>query len=122
MLKPVAASITANTASWNQSIPKYHRYSGTAVSVRTNVPIKNELVIQLMRLTGIRKIKAAILGRLTGSLIPAENNVLLFPGMYAAAVFAGELLFFEFGCCPAFFFDFSSGIGQLCRGMTPHEQ
>ena len=53
------------------------------------------------------------LGRPTGSLIPAENNVLLFPGMYAAAVFAGELLFFEFGCCPAFFFDCSSGIGQL---------
>jgi len=60
MLKPVAASITANTASWNQSIPKYHRYGGTAVSVRTTVPIKNELVVQLMRLTGIRKIKAVI--------------------------------------------------------------
>ena len=53
------------------------------------------------------------LDRLTGSLIPAENNILLFPCMYAAAVFAGELLFFEFGCCPTFFFDCSSGIGQL---------
>ena len=65
MLKPVAASITANTASWNQSIPKYHRYSGTAVSVRTTVPIKNELVVQLMRLAGIRKIKDTNWGSIT---------------------------------------------------------
>ena len=57
MLNPVATSKTANTASWNQSTPKYHRYNGTAVSVRTNVPIRNELVVQLMRLVGIRKIK-----------------------------------------------------------------
>ena len=56
MLKPVAASITKNRASWNQSIPKYQRYSGTAVSERKNVPIKNELVIQLMRSVGMRKI------------------------------------------------------------------
>ena len=56
MLKPVAASKTANTANWNQSIPKCHRYKGTAVSVRTNVPIKNELVVQLMRSVGMRKI------------------------------------------------------------------
>ena len=56
MLKPVAASNTANMATWNQSTPKYHRYSGTAVSVRTNVPIKNELVVQLTRLRGMRKI------------------------------------------------------------------
>ena len=63
MLKPVAANNTANTASWNQSIPKYHRYSGTAVSVRTNVPIRNELVVQLMRSVGIRKIKGANLAR-----------------------------------------------------------
>ena len=58
MLKPVAANNTANTAIWNQSTPKYHRYSGTAVSVRTNVPIKNELVVQLMRSVGMRKITA----------------------------------------------------------------
>ena len=57
-LKPVAASITANIASWNQLTPKYHRYNGTAVSVRTNVPIKNELVVQLMRSVGMRKIKS----------------------------------------------------------------
>jgi hypothetical protein len=48
-----------------------------------------------------------------GSVISAENNVLLVPGMYAAAVGARELLLFEFGCCPEFFFDCSSGIGQL---------
>ena len=56
MLNPVAASNTANTARWNQSMPKCHRYNGTAVSVRTNVPIRNELVVQLMRLVGMRKI------------------------------------------------------------------
>src|SRR5215471_17994481 len=86
MLKAVAASNTANTASWNQSTPKYHRYSGTAVSVRTDVPIKNELVVQLMRPVGIRKIKSGSLGRITGSLYrPSENNVLLCPDMDAAA-------------------------------------
>ena len=57
MLNPVAASDTANTARWNQSMPKCHRYNGTAVSVRTNVPIRNELVVQLMRSVGMRKIK-----------------------------------------------------------------
>ena len=58
MLKPVAVNNTASTAKWNQSKPKYHRYSGTAVSVRKNVPIKNELVVQLMRSVGMRKIKS----------------------------------------------------------------
>src|SRR5437879_1127903 len=58
MLNPVAAANTANTARWNQSMPKCHRYNGTAVSVRTNVPIKNELVVQLTRSIGMRKINA----------------------------------------------------------------
>ena len=49
MLKPVTASNAAATAKWNQSTPKYHRYDGTAVRVRINVPIRNELVVQLMR-------------------------------------------------------------------------
>jgi hypothetical protein len=56
MLKPVAASITAKIASWNQLTPKYHKYNGTAVRVRTNVPIRKELVVQLMRSVGMRKI------------------------------------------------------------------
>src|ERR1041385_3682968 len=56
MLKPVAASKTANTMKWNQSTPKYHRYSGTAVSVRKKVPIRKELVVQLMRSVEMRKI------------------------------------------------------------------
>src|SRR5436305_3388677 len=56
MLKPVRASSTAAIAKWNQSIPKYHKYNGTAVRVRTKVPIRNELVIQLIRSVGIRKI------------------------------------------------------------------
>ena len=113
MLKPIAASNTKNRASWNQSIPKYHRYSGTAVSVRTNVPIRNELVVQLMRSVGIRKIKGANLGRITGSLISAENDVLLCPGMNTAAMSAGELLCFYFGCLPTLFFDCPSRVGQL---------
>src|SRR5438270_1371059 len=57
MLKPVTVSSAAAIAKWNQSIPKYHRYNGTAVSVRINVPIRNELVVQLIRSVGIRKIK-----------------------------------------------------------------
>src|SRR6516225_6620393 len=60
MLKPVATNNTANRTSWNQSTPKCHRYSGTAVRLRTNVPIKNELVVQLMRPVGIRKIKRGV--------------------------------------------------------------
>ena len=94
MLKPVAASITANSASWNQLTPKYHRYNGTAVSVRTNVPIKNELVVQLMRSVGMRKIKGRNFRKDAGSLISAENDVLLCPGMNAAAMRAGDLLCF----------------------------
>src|SRR5437588_8821373 len=57
MLKPVRVSSAAAIAKWNQSIPKYHRYNGTAVRVRIKVPIRNELVVQLIRSVGIRKIK-----------------------------------------------------------------
>ena len=53
------------------------------------------------------------LGRITSSLISAENDVLLCPGMNAAAMGAGELLCFHFGCLPAFFFDCPSRVGQL---------
>src|SRR6516162_3513162 len=114
MLKPVATNNTANRTSWNQSTPKCHRYSGTAVRVRTNVPIKNELVVQLMRPVGIRKITSGSLGRITGSLYrPSENNVLLCPGMDAAAMRAGELLCFNSGSPPTFFFDCLSRVGQL---------
>ena len=60
MLNPLAASKMANTAKWNQSKPKYQRYNGTAVRVRTNVPIKNALVVQLMRFAGMRKIKGKV--------------------------------------------------------------
>jgi hypothetical protein len=55
MLKPQAANITKNSATWNQSRPKYQRYAGTAVSVSTSVPMRNELVVQLMRARGRRK-------------------------------------------------------------------
>ena len=68
MLKPVAASNTKNRASWNQSMPKYHRYNGTAVSDRKNVPIRNELVVQLMRLIGMRKITRVNLAKIIGLL------------------------------------------------------
>ena len=77
------------------------------------MPIRNELVVQLMRLTGIRKIKDANLGRITSSLISAENDVLLCPGMNAAAMGAGELLCFHFGGEPTLFFDCPSRVGKL---------
>src|SRR5256886_8762448 len=123
MLKPVAASITAKTASWNQLTPKYHRYNGTAVSVRTNVPIRNELVVQLMRSVGIRKIKRENSWEgIVGSLISAENDILFCPGMHAAAVRTGKLLRFQFHCWPGFFFDCPASIGQLRRRRTAHQQ
>jgi hypothetical protein len=50
---------------------------------------------------------------ITGSLMSAENNVLLCPRMDAAAVRAGELLCSYFGRLPAFFFYCLPGIGQL---------
>jgi hypothetical protein len=79
MLNPVAVSNIANTARWKQSMPKYHRYRGTAVSVRTNVPIKNELVVQLMRLIGMRKIKAPeFSGESARSRGASKNYVFLF--------------------------------------------
>src|ERR1700736_5621150 len=115
MLKPVTVSSAAAIAKWNQSIPKYHRYNGTAVRVRKNVPIRNELVIQLIRSVGIRKIKERkIWGTLAGSRNrPAENNVLLCPVMNAAAMRAGELLRFYFGRLPAVFVNRAAGVGQF---------
>ena len=75
ILKPVAVNNTASTAKWNQSTPKYHRYSGTVVSVRTNVPIKNELVVQLMRSVGMRKITWEILCRAAINSQPTTINL-----------------------------------------------
>jgi len=46
-------------------------------------------------------------------LISAENDVLLCPGMNAAAMGAVELLCFYFGCRPTLFFDCPSRVGQL---------
>ena len=124
MLNPVAAANTANTARWNQSMPKCHRYNGTAVSVRTNVPIKNELVVQLTRSIGMRKINAREFrgGSPARSRGPSKNNVFLFPRVHAAAVRTGKLLRFQFHCWPAFFFDCLAGIGQLRRRRTAHQQ
>jgi hypothetical protein len=45
------------------------------------------------------------------SLISAENNVLLCPGTNAAAMGAGKLLRFHFGCLRVLFFDWLSRIG-----------
>src|SRR5947208_6745867 len=102
MLKPVTVSSAAAIAKWNQSMPKYHRYNGTAVRVRTKVPIKNELVIQLIRSVGIRKIKGQNLAkvnflsaikqmprrsppRITSGKGATENHVFFCPGMNTAA-------------------------------------
>ena len=124
MLKPVRVSSAAAIAKWNQSMPKYHRYNGTAVRVRTKVPIRNELVIQLMRSVGIRKItgKRALSGHcewnshLKALLKRAtENHVFFGPGMNASAMRAVELLCFQLGGRPELFFHGASGIGQLGR-------
>jgi hypothetical protein len=39
------------------------------------VPIKNELVVQLMRSVGMRKIKVGKFGRITGSLMSAGQEL-----------------------------------------------
>ena len=122
MLKPVRVSSAAAIAKWNQSIPKYHRYNGTAVRVRTKVPIRNELVIQLIRSVGIRKItgKGALSGhREWSSHLKAllkgatEDHIFFGPGMNTAAMRAGKLLRFHFGGWPELFFYGASGIGQF---------
>ena len=114
MLKPVRVSSAAPIAKWNQSIPKYHRYNGTAVNVRTNVPIRNALVVQLIRSIGMRKTKGGNVGETTDSRCrPGQNHVLFCPGVNVATMRAGELLGFDFGRAPAFFFYGPSGVGQL---------
>ena len=92
------------------------------MSVRINVPIRNELVVQLMRSAGMRKINGGNWGRISASLISAENDVLLCPGMNVAAMGARKLLRFHFGCLPVLFFDCLSRIGQSRRGRTAYEQ
>src|SRR6266403_2445558 len=122
MLKPVTVSSAAAIAKWNQSIPKNHRYHGTAVNVRTKVPIRNELVIQLMRSVGIRKSMGGV-SQIGGSAHwPAENNVFFCPSMNLATMHTCEFLILNFGCSPAPFFDGLSRIGQLRRGRATHEQ
>src|SRR5207302_8870667 len=113
MLKPVTVSSAAAIAKWNQSIPKDHRYHGTAVRVRTKVPIRNELVIQLIRSVGIRKItgkwdlsghcecsshRSASAARtlLNG---PTVDHVFFGPDMNTAAMHKVELWLFHF-CLP----------------------
>ena len=44
---------------------------------------------------------------------PAENDVLLCPGVDAAAVRTGEPLCLHYGCPPALFFYCPSRVGQL---------
>src|ERR1700758_106015 len=94
----------------NTEIPQVKRHCGECENKRADQERTRRPIDAADRNT---ENQGSDLGRPTGLLIPAENNVLLFPGMYAAAVFTGELLFFELGCCPAFFFDGSSRVGQL---------
>jgi hypothetical protein len=98
-------------------MPKYHRYNGTAVNVSTNVPMRNELVVQLMRSVGMRKITLEICGRSviqrsTGDC-PAKDHVVLRPGMNLTAVHTGKLLRFHCRRLPLLFFDCPAGIGKL---------
>src|SRR5256886_10810133 len=121
MLKPLTVRRAVGMAKWNKSIPKYQSYHGTAVRVRTKVPIRNELVIQLIRSVGIRKITGGGLVRslrvqlACQSLLkwPTEDHVFLCPGMNAAAMRAGELLRFYLGRRPELFFYGAPGIGQF---------
>ena len=91
---------------------------------RNSVPIRNELVVQLMRSAGTRKINGAKSNEESPihSRRASKNNVRFRPGMNAAAVRTGKLLCFQFDCLPAFFFDCFTGIGQLGRRRTAHEQ
>ena len=63
-------------------MPKYHRYNGTAVSDRKNVPIRNELVVQLMRLIGMRKITRVNLAKIIGLLMSVGREQRPFLSRY----------------------------------------
>ena len=81
------------------------------------MPIRKELVVQLIRSFGIRKIKGwKIYEKLTGpartSLSrPTENNVFFGPGMHRAAVRTGKFLRFHFGGFPVLVVDRAAGVG-----------
>lgn len=51
-LNPVAASIIQKSNTWKVSKRKCQIYQGTTVSAKASVPMRKELVIQLMRSKG----------------------------------------------------------------------
>ena len=54
MLVPVTQNMQKKSKKLNQFSPNAQMYAGTAVRVSTNVPIRKELVTQLMRSVGMR--------------------------------------------------------------------
>jgi hypothetical protein len=95
------------------------------VSVKTKVPIKNALVVQLMRSVGIRKITAKnIVDQVQNQLSDrsSEDNVCLGPAMDRATVLAGKFLSHHFCVRPEFLFNRAAGISEFRSGRTTHEQ
>ena len=95
------------------------------MSVKTRVPIKNALVVQLMRSVGIRKITGKnIVGQFQNQLSKrsSQHNVCLGPAMDRTAVRAGKFLSLHFCFRPAFLFNRATGISEFRGGRTTHEQ
>jgi hypothetical protein len=78
--------------------------------VRKRVPIRNELVVQLIRSKGIRRNTSA-----------SQDDVLFRPAMDFGAVGAGELVGLQFFIGPKLFFNYLAGRGEFGGGGTPDE-
>ena len=95
------------------------------MSVKTRVPIKNALVVQLMRSVGIRKITAKnIVGQVPNQLSnwSSQHNVCLGPAMDSPTVCAGKFLSHYFCGRPTFLFNRATSISEFRSGRTTHEQ
>ena len=104
----------------NTEIPQVQRHCGECENKRADQKRTGRPIDAAGRNTENQERK--FLGRIVGSLISAENDILLCPGMHAAAVRTGKLLRFQFHCWPGFFFDCPASIGQLRRRRTAHQQ
>ena len=78
--------------------------------MRNRVPIRNELVVQLIRSKGIRRNTSA-----------GQDDVLLGPVMDFGAMGTGELVGFYFFIGPKLFFNYLAGWGEFSGGGTPDE-
>jgi hypothetical protein len=78
--------------------------------VRNRVPIKNELVVQLIRSNGMRR-----------STLTSQDDVLLSPGMHFGAVGAVKLVRFDFLVRPKLFLDRLTGGREFGGGRASNE-